>query len=75
VSLFCGIPQVHNYYINKILKFHWSVALFAFIKKSERNENAIPSHKIYGVSVIQLSEPKGIKAKMRRRKLRSGVNW
>ena len=30
---------------------------------------------IYGVSVIQLSEPKGIKVKMRRRKLRSGVNW
>jgi len=69
---FCGISQVHNYYIDKILKFSLSVALFAFIKKViVTNIIFLP---IYGVSVIQLSEPKGIKEKIRRRKLRS-VNW
>ena len=43
IILFFDWSRVHNYYIDKILKFYWSVALFAFIK-SERNENDIPSH-------------------------------
>jgi hypothetical protein len=72
IILFFDWSRVHNYYIDNILKFYGQSPFFVHKKASV---TTIIFLLIYGVSVMQLSEPKGIKAKMKRRILRSGVNW
>jgi hypothetical protein len=48
-------------------------ALVAFLKKWKKKKKIFPSQT--GVSAIECSRPTGVKPKMRKQKLRSGLNW
>jgi hypothetical protein len=53
--------------------------LDAFLKKGGVNKKGVNkksyAHQKYGVSVIECSQPNGVKPKKRERKLKGGVNW